>query len=348
MPSLVNKGPVIVAHTIIKNIVDKVDLIDVYYFDDDLILEFPCNTYKLYMNIPIEFDKYNIIHTHGYRPDTYINKWRREILKAKTVTTIHADIAQDFRYGYNRLFSIFFTPIWLNLMKKHDAIVVISNKLESLYREKFTNLYRIYNGVDIELNKLDIEVKYLDKINEFRKRNLKIIGSYAALNKRKGIDQVVKLLNIRNDFALVFIGDGKEKKNLLNLAKKLNVCDQIVFLPYLIRPYNYLYLFDLYIMPSRSEGFGLALVEAALAESAIVCSDIEVFHELFNNEEVTFFALDNLDSLDLAITESLNTKVFKSKNAFLKAKNYFSGNLMGENYLKLYQSVYNPCSINLG
>ena len=339
LPSLINKGPVIVAHTIIKNIVHKVDKIDVYYFDDDLVLEFPCSTCKINMNKPIDFDKYDIIHTHGFRPDKYINKWRKNIFKAKTVTTIHADIAQDFRYGYNKLFSMIFTPIWLNMMKKHDAVAVISNKLKSLYNHKFENVFRIYNGIDIDLDELSVEKEYVEKISELKKRNLKIIGSYAALNKRKGIDQVVKLLEKRKDLALVFIGEGKEIKNLQNLARQLNVNEQIIFLPYLKRPYNYLNLFDVYIMPSRSEGFGLALVEAALAKSAIVCSDIEVFHEIFNDGEVTFFTLEDINSLDYAITESLQTRTIKSENALLRAKNSFSGKKMGENYLEFYYKI---------
>lgn len=339
LPSLINKGPVIVAHTIIKNILDKVDKIDVYYFDDDLVLEFPCTTYKLDMNVPIDFDKYDIIHTHGFRPDRYIKKWRSRILKAKTVSTIHADIAEDFKYGYNKLFSIIFTPIWLNMMKKHDGVVVISDKLKSLYDVKFKNLYRIYNGIDIELDDLVLDTQFLEKINELKKRNLKIIGSYAAINKRKGIDQVVRLLSKRKDLALVLIGEGKEIVKLKNLAQELNVLEQIIFLPYLKRPYKYVPLFDIYIMPSRSEGFGLAMVEAALKKTAIVCSDIEVFREIFTENEATFFTLEDLDSLDSAIVKSLETKDVKSNNALLKAKSNFSGEKMGENYLKFYSQI---------
>ena len=74
----------------------------------------------------------------------------------------------------------------------------------------------ISDGIDIDLNELSVEKEYVEKISKLKKRNLKIIGSYAALNKRKGIDQVVKLLEKRKDLALVFIGEGKEIKNLQN------------------------------------------------------------------------------------------------------------------------------------
>lgn len=336
VPSLINKGPVIVAHTIIKNIVNKVENIDVYYFDDDFVLEFPCSTYKLEMNIPINFDMYDIVHTHGYRPDKYVNKWRKTIKKAKTVATIHADISQDFKFGYNKLFSLIFTPLWLNMIREHDAVAVISNKLETLYKNKFKNLSRVYNGVDIDLDESCVESHYINKINQFKELNLKVLGSYSAINKRKGIDQVVKLLSKRKELALVFIGEGKEIKNLENLAKMLGVDDRVVFFPYTKRPYNYIHLFDVYVMPSRSEGFGLALVEAALTKAAIVCSDIDVFMEIFDDKQATFFKLEDIDSLNLAVTEALITKGTKGINACNRASEFFSGKIMGDNYLEFY------------
>ncbi|TCD17345.1 glycosyltransferase [Pedobacter psychrodurus] len=336
LPSLINKGPIIVAHTIVKNIIDKVEDIHVYYFDDDLVLKFPCPTFKLDMNTAIDFDDYDIIHTHGLRPDRYVNRWRKGIKTAKTVSTIHADIAQDFRFGYNKLVSIIFTPLWLSLMNKHDAVVVISDKLRSLYDVKFKNLHRIYNGVDIELNESQVDLKYVNEIKKFKKRDLKIVGSYAALNKRKGIDQIVNLLSVRKDLAMVFIGEGKEVEVLKNLSKTIGVFDRVLFLPYLTKPYNYIHLFDVYVMPSRSEGFGLALVEAALTKTPIVCSNIDVFKEIFNDSQVTFFDLEDTDSLGLAISEAILSKDTKRIKAYERVVESFSGKTMGENYFDFY------------
>lgn len=222
------------------------------------------------------------------------------------------------------------------MMKKHDAVAVISDKLKSLYKDKFMNLDRVYNGVDIDLDESCVESHYVNKINEFKERNLRVIGSYAAVNKRKGIDQIVNLLSIRKDLALVFIGEGKEVKVLENLAKNIGVYDRVIFFPYSKRPYNYIHLFDIYVMPSRSEGFGLALVEAALTKAAIVCSDIDVFKEIFDDTQATFFKLENINSLDFAVLESLRTKEIKGINAYKKAMDFFSGKIMGQNYLDFY------------
>ena len=56
-------------------------------------------------------------------------------------------------------------------------------------------------------------------------------------------------------------------------------------------------------MPSYSEGFPLAMLEAASMQKAIVCSDIPVFREIFSEQEIVTFELDNTNSLrDALIT----------------------------------------------
>lgn len=339
VPSLVNTGPIIVVHTIVKNIIDEQILVDVFYFDDDVILDFPCSTFKIEMNSPFDFDHYDIVHSHGYRSDKFVNKWKWKIKKAKIVSTIHSDIAQDLKFSYNRLVSLIFTPLWLNSIKKNHAVIVISTKLENLYSKKFKKLYRIYNGVDIELDESYVDLKIMKEIEVLRERRFKIIGTYAALTKRKGIDQIINLLTFRKDLALVVIGEGNEKKKLIAQAISLGVIDRVLFFPYVIAPYNYIHLFDIYAMPSRSEGFGLALVEAALTKAAILCSDIAVFHEIFNEEQVTFFKLENLEVMSAAVDTAILTKNIKGFNAYNHALSFFSGKIMADNYLRLYKTL---------
>ncbi len=64
-------------------------------------------------------------------------------------------------------------------------------------------------------------------------------------------------------------------------------------------------------MPSRSEGFGLALIEAIQQKIPVICSDIEVFKELFSEKEITFFKLDDTISLKKALETAL--KIGKQK-----------------------------------
>jgi glycosyltransferase involved in cell wall biosynthesis len=339
VPSLTNKGPVIVVNTIVNHIIKHVDCVDVFYFDDELNLNFPCSTYKIAMGTPMDFDKYDIVHSHGYRPDRYIYKWRKKIKKAKTVSTIHADIAQDLKFSYNKFVSLFFTPLWLFYIKYQFVVTVISDKLLRIYAGKFKNIHRVYNGIDIDLNLGNLEIEIVDPINNLKRKGFKIIGTYAFLTRRKGLDQLVSVLQFRKDLAIVIIGEGYAKKELEEQARKLGVIDRVLFFPYIKTPYNYIHLFDVYSMTSRSEGFGLALVEAALTKAAIICSDIEVFHEIFNETQVSFYKLDDIESLSVAIDTSIITKEDKGILAYKHACEVFSGESMAENYLELYKTL---------
>jgi glycosyltransferase involved in cell wall biosynthesis len=339
VPSLVNKGPIIVVHAIVKNITSEETLVDVFYFDDPIQLDFPCSTFKIEMNSPFDFDHYDIIHSHGYRSDKYVSKWKCKIKKAKTVSTIHSDIAQDLKFTYNAFISFIFSPLWLHFISKNDAVTVISNKLENIYSKKFKKLYRIYNGVAIELQESTVASEIVNEIHTLKKKGYSIIGTYAHLTKIKGIDQMVNLLTFRNDLALVVFGEGNEKKKLIAQAIRLGVIDRVLFYPYVATPYNYIHLFDIYAMPSRSEGFGLALVEAALTKASILCSDIAVFHEIFNEEQVTFFKLEDLEAMSLAVDTAILTKKTKGFNAYNHSVSFFSGEIMADNYLRLYETL---------
>jgi len=131
VPSLARKGPVLVVRNIISQIINKAD-VDVYYFDNIVELKFDCSTYKINMCDQIEFNKYNIIHSHGYRPDKFVWKNRKNI-KGKTVTTIHSDIRIDLKYNYNIIISWIFRWIWLFYIKKQDKVVVLTKTIMHNY-----------------------------------------------------------------------------------------------------------------------------------------------------------------------------------------------------------------------
>lgn len=340
VPSLINHGPVIVAYTIVKHLVDKVELIDVFYFDKKYGLTFPCSTCRIKANKPIPFDEYDIIHSHGYRPDKYLASWKQNIRRAKIVTTIHSDIKRDLNYSYNFFVSLIFTRCWVHILRRFDAVVAISEKLCKLYSKDFKLLYRIYNGVDIQYAPTDVNPHIAKSIYKFKTNGYRIIGTYAYLTKVKGVEQLLNILPLRADLAVVIIGEGKAKQELIALSKKLAVEQRVLFCDYLPAPYNYLSLFDVYAICSRSEGFGLALVEAALTHTPIVCSDIEVFHEIFNEDQVSYFKLDEKSSLLQAIEIALSFEgKQKCTKAFRHGLEQFSGKVMADNYLSLYRSL---------
>lgn len=340
IPSLSNKGPIVVVNNLVRFLKDKVEQIDVFYFDSLPAMSFACSTYQIKMNEAINFDNYDIVHSHCFRPDKYVYKWRSSIHKAKIVTTLHQDTYESFRLQYNSLFAYLSTYYWCCMQRQFDGVIAISNQLKSSYNLRLNSkITTIYNGCFINIDHSNIIIENVDVIKLYVDRGYRILGTYAYVTKRKGLLQLIRVLPHLKEYVLVIIGEGPDIERLKQMSKALDVADRVAFLPYMDAPYNYLQFFDVYTMTSYSEGFGLAMVEAALAEKAIVCSNIPSFHEIFTEEEACFFELDNQSSLIQAIELAYKQRIQRGKLAFDKTIAKFTATKMAENYLLYYESI---------
>ena len=128
------------------------------------------------------------------------------------------------------------------------------------------------------------------------------------VTKIKGVHQTILALKHLPDYFFIIVGDGIELENLKSLAKRENVYDRCWFLGYKKNAISYLKYFDVYAATSYSEGFSLSLIEAGQSKLPIVCSDIPIFKEQYNQNEAVFYQLDNIPSLANAITKAYNNK----------------------------------------
>jgi glycosyltransferase involved in cell wall biosynthesis len=155
------------------------------------------------------------------------------------------------------------------------------------------------------------------------------------LTPRKGIDLILKSMPfIGSDVKLLIVGEGPDRQRLQKMASELNIEDRVYFAGYKADAYRYLPLYDLYLMPSKSEGFGLALLEAAEYSRNIICSDIPVFREIFTDDEVTFFEPENAQSLAAAIMYALNNP--KGEAAYQR----YARDYTPEQFLNRYLAIY--------
>jgi glycosyltransferase involved in cell wall biosynthesis len=214
--------------------------------------------------------------------------------------------------------------------------------MKSYYEKWFSSskLEVIYNGIDETDNSLLPDNEIIQAIDCFRSKGLKVIGSAGILTKRKGIDQILYLAVEEKELALVIIGKGKELVNLQRLAKKLKITDRCLFCGFRSNAVNYFRHFDFFIAPSRSEGFGLALIEAVQQKVPVICSDLVVFKELFNENEVTFFKLEDRNSLTQAMKTAMITGIKKADLAYPRYLNNYNDQIMAKRYYELYESAY--------
>jgi len=339
LPSLACTGPIIVARNLVNQLKNRAEKIDVYYFNECKELEFECDTYKINPRTEIPFDNYDLIHTHMFLPDRYVWKHRKKI-KAKTVSTVHQFIPYSLKTDRNFLTSFIYSPLWHKYLSAFDYVAYISNSLKEASSKYISSKASgcIYNGIDFSGTEEIIPVSDLEQINNL-KQNYKLIGNFSNFTRRKGVDQLINCLVQNKELALLLIGDGKALNSLKKQATKLDVTDRCLFMGFRKNAKSYYKFLDLFAMTSRSEAFGLSMVEAAALKVPLVCSDLPTFRELFNDSEVCFFKTEDINSLNLAIIDRLQMNSLKTSKAFERYRNNYTSELMAEGYWKLYEKL---------
>jgi L-malate glycosyltransferase len=334
-------GPVMVMQNLIICL-SRFDglLINLFYLDKkvDQNIRFAVPANRL---IPgdFRFENYDIIHTNGIRPDLFAFLNRKKI--KYHISTIHNFVFEDLAFTYNRLISWIFGNVWLILWKRADKLVCVSEKLNFYCVKWFTEskLITIHNGIPEPDSDLKPDRDIIEAIDKFRSQGLKILGCTGILTKRKGIGQVLQLLAEEKEFALVIIGEGRELNNLKELSKKLQITDRCMFCGFRTNAVIYFRLFDYFIMASRSEGFGLSLIEAVQQKVPVICSDLDVFKELFTGDEVTFFKTGDLASMTTALECGNGNGKIKSERAYRRYFRNYTASLMAKNYSDLYRTA---------
>lgn len=124
----------------------------------------------------------------------------------------------------------------------------------------------IYNAIEIPKKKAKIFTEHS-----------RVLGTVGTLNYQKGIQFLISAMPlILKEFPetrLVIVGEGTYKKNLEGLAKKLKLDRKITFTGFVKDIEDEMMKFDIYVQPSISESFGLAIVQAMSLGIPIVATN---------------------------------------------------------------------------
>jgi glycosyltransferase involved in cell wall biosynthesis len=149
-----------------------------------------------------------------------------------------------------------------------------SREVESLVGLPAGSVQTVHNGVP------DVAVEPMPRL-----RPGAIVGAAGRLEPQKGFDVLLRALHDVDDATLVLIGDGSERKQLRSLARSLELDDRIVWMGWSADVRSYLPAFDVFVLPSRFEGFPLVVLEALLAETAVVATNVGSVPEAVRDEE---------------------------------------------------------------
>lgn len=333
--ALIHAGPVTVVIQLAKQMVAHGHECKVFYFDEN-IFELPFPVQKINAYAPINFAHYDIVHAHCMRPNIYL--WLYKKLGAKhtiCVSTVHSYIKEEFSFGKSKYLNYIYTKLFIKTLKSMDAVITLSYDAKQYYSKwiKKEKIKCCYNGV--ELSNTELSNAEIRGITIFKQNDI-LIGTCAALVEIKGIDQIIKALALLpQQYKLLIIGDGDKKNSLQLLAKTLGVNNRIKWAGFRPNADRYLKFVDIYVQTSLSEGFCLALTEAALYAKPIVSTNIPGMKEKYSENEITYYEVGQIKNLAHAITMAQKDKN-KPIMAQQKAQQCFSCQNMYNYYMQVY------------
>jgi glycosyltransferase involved in cell wall biosynthesis len=111
------------------------------------------------------------------------------------------------------------------------------------------------------------------------------LGSLGRLDRQKGFDVLLRALEQLPQASLVLVGDGPERAPLEAQASAAGLTGRVLFAGWADDPRRHLTTFDVFVLPSRFEGFPLSVVEAMLAGLPVVASAVGSMPESVREEE---------------------------------------------------------------
>lgn len=213
---------------------------------------------------PISFDMAIAYAGPSQAIDYYITE---KINAKKKCGWIHFDVA---KFGIDK-------GMTRALYSIYDRIFIVSQtgkeKFDSIFPELRNKTEVFYNIVSSsQVNKLaDIAPSFTDT---FTGKRILTVG---RITGEKGHDVAIRALKILidkgYDVKWYFVGDGNNRKYCETLSQELKIQNHVVFLGLEKNPYGYMRDCDVYVQPSRHEGYCITLAEAKVFGNPIVATD---------------------------------------------------------------------------
>lgn len=172
--------------------------------------------------------------------------------------------------------------------KYYNKIATVSEHCKEVLIEIFPEYKDKFIVIKNMVSKTMIEELAKEKIKNYKidKEYINIV-SVGRLVNQKGFDKAIEicknLLEEKTKIHWYIIGEGQERNNLELLIKKYNLENNFFLVGADTNPYKWMNIADIYVQPSRFEGYGITVAEAKVLNKPIVASNIPEFKELLDN-----------------------------------------------------------------
>ena len=313
------------------------------------LFDFPLYTLALASKMVevVQYEHLDLLHVHYAIPHASSAYLAKQMINGKhdlkVTTTLHGtDITL-----------VGLEPSFLPLVKfsieQSDGVTAVSRFL----KEKTLTNYNINKEIEVIPNFVDTQL-YKPMEADCIKRRLaaegeKILVHTSNFRPVKRVTDVIKVFDIVQKeipSKLLLIGDGPDRSECERLTRQLDLNDKVKFLGKQEGLVEILSCSDLFLIPSQSESFGLAALEAMACGLPVISSSVGGLPELVKHNESGFIAeIGDVERMaKYAIDLLTNEKKYKifSKNSRDRAVNLFDISkvvpLYEEHYRKILES----------
>lgn len=294
------------------------------------------NTIKIkrFFNLPFihprVIDSFNILF--GYFKYLFLNKndlivfsFQNSIIAIVLCKILHIPViarvaSHPNMVNIEKSFTVKLSQKLKNIVYRFANIVITnsistSNEIKRLTKANVQTIYNpTFNSTIIKKSKVKIDDDVFKNI-----KGKKII-TVGRLSYEKDFQTLIKAFSgvfKQLDCSLVFIGDGQEKENLINLSKKFGIEKKVYFLGFKENPYKYVANCELFVLTSLYEGLPNVLIEAIGVGTPVISTNClsgpnEI---LLDGKGGDLVEVGNIEELSHTIIKNLtNVEYTKSKH----------------------------------
>jgi len=321
------------------------------YYHEVAVSDYPLFDYAPYELVlssklvdVVRYYKLDLLHVHYAIPHASAAYMAKQILATHGInipfiTTLHGtDITLVGKDAS-------FEPVITFAINQSDAVTAVSQSLKN----DTLKYFKITRDINVIPNFICLDDYKTENITQSRKQYApygeKILIHISNFRKVKRVEDVLRVFNeIRKQIPskLILVGDGPEKANIEKLCRELDTCGDITSLGKLRDTDKILPLADLFLLPSETESFGLAALEAMASSVPVISSNSGGIPEV-NIHGVSGYLSNVGDVSDMAknalsiLKDEGVLKKFK-ENALEQAKNFDISKILPM-YEKLYDEV---------
>ena len=223
----------------------------------------------------VKFENLDLLHVHYAIPHATVAYIAKKILLTQgryvpVVTTLHGtDITL---VGSNKAFA----PVVEFSINKSDGVTAVSESLKQETCEYFDiqrDIRVIYNFIDFARFSKSDKDHFKKAIAPNGERIIVHTSNFRKLKRVEDVIEVFRRIHEHTPSKLLLIGDGPERYHLEELCRRMDLCHEVRFLGKQDAIEELLAVSDLFVMPSESESFGLAALEAMACEVPVISSN---------------------------------------------------------------------------